>query len=60
MRPVARALFVEPAGNLWEPPQRTPLDLIERLGDIEVAVCCPRARSLVRELEKRKIRVLAF
>ena len=34
--------------------------MIEHLGDIELAVCCPPARPLMSELEKRKIRVLPY
>ena len=54
-----RALIIEPAGNLWGP-QRALLDLIEHLGDIEVAVCCPPAQPLLGELKKRKIRVFPY
>jgi glycosyltransferase involved in cell wall biosynthesis len=56
---VPRTLIIEPAGNLWGP-QRALLDLIEHLGDIEVAVCCPPARLLVGELKKRNIRVFPY
>ena len=54
-----RALIIEPAANLWGL-QRALLDLIEHPGDIELAVCCPPARPLISELEKRKIRVLPY
>jgi glycosyltransferase involved in cell wall biosynthesis len=56
---VPRALIIEPAGNLWGA-QRALLDLIEYLDDIEVAVCCPPARPLVPEIEKRKIRLFPY
>jgi hypothetical protein len=56
---VPRALIIEPSGELCGP-RRALLDPIERLGEIEVAVRCPPARPPMRELENRKVRVLAY
>jgi glycosyltransferase involved in cell wall biosynthesis len=53
---VPRVLIVEPAGNLGGS-ERALLDLIEHLGDCEVAVCCPPKRPLVPELKERSIRL---
>ncbi|MCL4768137.1 MAG: glycosyltransferase family 4 protein [Hyphomicrobiaceae bacterium] len=54
-----RTLIIEPAGGLWGS-ERALLDLIEAAPDLDVAICCPPGTPLVRELERRGVRVFPW
>ncbi|MGA9307584.1 MAG: glycosyltransferase family 4 protein [Candidatus Sulfotelmatobacter sp.] len=56
---MTRALVIEPSGNLWGS-ERALLDLLGAVPMLEVAVCCPPAVPLNRELEKLHIRTLPY
>jgi glycosyltransferase involved in cell wall biosynthesis len=55
----ARALSIEAAGNLWGS-ERSLLDLLTALPDLQVAVCCPPNTPLTVELATRGVRTLPY
>jgi glycosyltransferase involved in cell wall biosynthesis len=54
-----RVLVVELAGSLWGS-ERALLDLIKHLSQMEVAVCCPPERPIIRELENLSVHILPY
>lgn len=54
-----RALVVEAAGNLWGS-ERSLLDLLSAVPDLDVAVCCPPRMPLTAELVRRKVETLPY
>lgn len=56
---MTRALVIEPTGNLWGS-ERTLLDFVGRMPEVEAAVCCPPGTPIIAELEKLAIRTLPY
>ena len=54
---MTRVLVVEAAGNMWGS-ERSLLDLLSAVPDLDVAVCCPPATPLEHELRRRGVRTL--